>query len=153
MRKRLIGNDDDGASHDEWLDLDTIAQVEVTSEEPTHPIESALVDGGAGWRASRSGDQIIRLRFDEPVSLSRIWLEFDAGAARTHEFVVRWSPDGGRSYIDIVRQQYSFSPPDSTREVEDYTVNLQGVSVLELRIAPDIHARVAPATLKRLRLA
>lgn len=152
MRKRLIGNDD-GESGDQWLDLDTIAQVEVTSEEPAHPIESALVGGGAGWRASRAGDQVIRLLFDEPVSLRRVWLEFEDGAARTHEFVVRWSPDGGQKYIDIVRQQYSFSPPDSTREVEDYTVNLHGVTRLELRIAPDIQHRTAPATLKRLRLA
>ena len=32
---------------------------------------------------------------------------------RTQEFVLRWSPDGGQSYREIVRQQYNFSPPQS----------------------------------------
>ena len=52
--------------------------------------------------------------------------------------MLRWSGDGGRSYREILRQQYSFSPTGATREVEDYAVNLQGVTVLELRILPDI---------------
>ena len=47
---------------------------------------------------------------------------------RTQEFVLRWSGDGGRSYREILRQQYTFSPSGSTREVEDYIVNLQGVN-------------------------
>ena len=41
-------------------------------------------------------------------------------------------------YREILRQQYTFSPPGATREVEDYVVNLHGVTVLELRIVPDI---------------
>jgi hypothetical protein len=44
MIKRIIGHDDkktsDGDEH--WLDLDGFAEVEVTSEETAHPIESAL---------------------------------------------------------------------------------------------------------------
>ena len=38
--------------------------------------------------------------------------------ARTQEFVLRWSPDGGNSVKEIVRQQWNFNPPDSIREVE-----------------------------------
>jgi hypothetical protein len=30
--------------------------------------------------------------------------------ARSQEFLVRWSPDGGQSYREIVRQQHNFSP-------------------------------------------
>jgi len=57
---------------------------------------------------------------------------------RTQEFALRWSPDGGQSYRQIVRQQYNFIPPDTTREVENYTVNLDRVTILELSIVPDI---------------
>lgn len=46
---------------------------------------------------------------------------------RTHEFVLRWSPDGGQSYRETARQQYNFSPRGTTQELEDYTVELQGV--------------------------
>jgi hypothetical protein len=36
-----------------------------------------------------------------------------------------------------VRQQYHFSPPGTTREFEDYAVDLAEVMVLELKIVPD----------------
>ena len=41
----------------------------------------------------------------------------------------------------------------ATREVEDYVVNLHGVTVLELRIVPDISRGDARASLTLLRLA
>ena len=72
---------------------------------------------------------------------------------RTQEFVLRWSSDGGLSYREIVRQQYNFSPPDTTREVEDYTVSLDRVTALELSIVPDISGGDARASLARLQLA
>jgi hypothetical protein len=43
---------------------------------------------------------------------------------------LRWSADGGRSVKEILRQQWNFSPPDSIREVEEYQVELSGVTVL-----------------------
>jgi hypothetical protein len=87
--------------------------VEVTSEEKEYPVESALVSGGMrGWRAADSGAQTIRLIFDEPQRLTRISLVFEeTETERTQEFVLRWSPDGGRSFREIVRQQWNFSPP------------------------------------------
>jgi len=51
---------------------------------------------------------------------------------------LQWSPDGGRSFREIVRQHWNFSPPNSIREVEEYRVELSGVNVLELVIVPDI---------------
>jgi hypothetical protein len=151
MRKRLINDEARGRAGD-WLDLETMARVEITSEEAEHPIESALTGAGSGWRASRPGDQIIRLLFDEPLRLRRICLEFYDEIPRTQEFVLRWSPDQGRSYREIVRQQYRFSPPNTTREIENYAVDLREVTLLELRITPDIH-RTANASLAQLRLA
>ena len=45
-----------------------------------------------------------------------------------------------------------FSPPDSIREVEEYQVELSGVTVLELVINPNIGGGVARASVKNLRL-
>jgi hypothetical protein len=157
MRKQIIdpGTQDTAAGDGVWLDLESIARVEITSEEAANPIEAAFQPGaGEGWRASQPGAQTIRLRFDQPQKLSRILLEFEeSGAARTQEFVLRWSPDHGRSYREIVRQQWNFSPPQTTREGEDYRVDLTGVTVLELRIVPDISGGEAHASLARLWLA
>lgn len=132
-----------------WIEVDTDASVEVTSEDVAFPVESALrADGGAGWRAAEPGAQTIRLLFDAPRRIERIWLVFEERElTRTQEFVLRWSPDGGRVYHEIVRQQYTFAPPATTREVEDYTVRLEGVTAVELCIVPEIAAGSARASL------
>jgi len=137
-----------------WLNLERLAQVEITSEETGHPIESALsIGGGPGWLASESGKQTIRLLFDEPQALGHIHLVFEEESReRTHEFVLQWSKDGGRSYREILRQQYTFSQPGATREVEDYTVDLNRVTALELTIVPDLSGGNARASLISLRL-
>jgi hypothetical protein len=159
MRKRLIPSIPQDAPHlDEgWLELDRKAVVEVTSEEKEFPVEAALVSGETrGWRAADSGTQIIRLIFDQPQILTRIALVFEeTKMARTQEFVLRWSGDGGRSFREIVRQQWNFSPPNTIREVEEYRVELSDVTVLELVIVPDvpnISRAGACASLKSLRL-
>jgi hypothetical protein len=138
-----------------WMDVDRIASVEVSSEESDYPIESALLLGGKrGWRAANVGMQTIRLIFDEPQELKRILLVFeDTENSRTQEFVLRWSPDLQYSSREIVRQQWNFSPPDSVRETEDYSVELSQVKVLELMIIPDKSDREVRASLVSLRLA
>ena len=156
MRKRIIGPGprEVAAAEPGWLDLERLAQVEITSEDADYRIESALIPGtGLGWRAAQPGEQTIRLRFDEPLRLKRIHLMFLEGEReRTQEFVLRWSSDGGQSYREIVRQQYNFSPPEAAREVEDYDVDLDGVTALELRIVPDISGGSARASLAQLRV-
>ena len=141
--------------HDEgWLDLDRAASVEVSSEEKDYNIESALVSGGTqGWRAASPGTQTIRLLFDQPQRLRRISLVFEESETeRTQEFVLRWSPDGGHSFREIVRQRWNFSPLNTIREVEEYRVELSDVTVLELVIVPNISRGAARASLKSLRL-
>ncbi len=156
MRKRLITPiPQDAPPRDEgWLDLDGAAVVEVTSEEKDYPVESALVSGEMrGWRAASPGTQTIRLLFDQPQRLRRISLVFEeTETERTQEFVLRWSPDGGRSFREIVRQQWNFSPLNTIREVEEYRVEISDVTVLELVIVPDISRGAARASLKSLRL-
>ena len=138
-----------------WLDLEQLVQVELTSEDTEHPIESALIiDAGSGWRAQQHGKQTIRLLFDKPRRISRIQLMFQEDErARTQEFVLRWSPSPGASYREIVRQQYNFSPPTVTREFEDYVVDLNELAILELEIIPDISGGETRASLAQLRLA
>jgi len=156
MRKRLITPiPQDVPPLDEgWLNFDGAAVVEVTSEEKEYPVESALVSGETrGWRAADSGAQTIRLVFDESQTLKRIALVFEeTDIERTQEFVLRWSSDGGRSFREIVRQQWNFSPPNSIRDAEEYRVELSGVNVLELVIVPDISGGAAHASLKSLRM-
>ena len=157
MRKRTIVNQEplNVAPADQgWLDLQSLAQVELTSEDAANPIEAAFVPSGLGWRAAQAGEQTIRLLFDELQRVRRIQLLFhEDHQARTQEFVLRWSPDGGQSYREIVRQQYNFSPPGMTRESEDYAVDLAGVTALELRIVPDISGGDARASVAQLRIA
>ena len=60
MRKHIIGNGprDVSAAEQGWLDLELLAQVEITSEDVDNPIESALIPGtGLGWRAAQPGEQ------------------------------------------------------------------------------------------------
>jgi hypothetical protein len=155
MRKRLFTATPQGIRTDEGcLDLDRAALVEVTSEENNCEIDSALVSGEThGWRAANTGTQTIRLLFDYPQRLSRISLVFEeTETPRTQEFVLRWSPDGGRSFREIVRQQWNFSPPDTIREVEEYRVEISDVTVLELVIVPDISRGAGRASLKSLRV-
>jgi hypothetical protein len=157
MLKRIIGQDTREVSpaNQHWLNLDALAQVEVTSEEAAHPIESGLLPGGeSGWRAAQSGPQIVRLMFDQPQRIKRLHLQFhEDELERTQQFVLRWSSNGGQSYREIVRQQYNFSPPGTTDEREDYPVDLDGVTTLELSIVPDISGGPARASLAQLRLA
>lgn len=157
MRKRIIAPvQQETPSPDQgWLNLDELAEVEVTSEDAAHPIESALLLGGrSGWRATGPGKQTIRLLFTSPQRLRRIWLSFvETRIERTQEYVLRWSADGGQSYREIVRQQWNFSPQGATYETEDHHVELPAVSVLELSIIPDTSGGKAVASLAQLRLA
>ncbi len=112
-----------------WFDLEHAAAVEVTSEDKDFPIESALsIERGQGWRAAEPGAPTIRLVFDEPQELKRISLVFEED------------------------EQWNFSAPTSTREIEDYRVELSEVTLFELTIVPNISGGVARASLKSLRV-
>lgn len=157
MRKRIVpaGEGEATPPAEGWLDLDQVAEVEITSEDPGFPVEGALLpDREAGWRAAGPGEQRIRLLFPEPQRLTRILVEFvEPARERTQEFVLRWSAVGEDSLRDIVRQQWNFSPQGSNRQVEDVSVDLDDVAVLELAIVPDTSGGDARASLESLRLA
>jgi len=157
MRKRLISpiRWTGAVLRRGWLELDRAAVVEVTSEAAAHPIEGALLnEGGRGWRAATLGVQTVRLLFDKPQTITHIRLVFkEQEFARTQEFVLRWSEDGGTSWKDIVRQQWNFSPPTTVDEREDYGVELSDATALELTINPDISRSDRYASLESLQVA
>ena len=157
MRKRIIAplEQETASSENDWLDLGSLAEVEVTSEDVAYPIEAALLSGhGSGWRAAAPGKQTIRLLFTRPQRLKRIRLSYvEPATPRTQEYVLRWSADGGQSYRDIVRQQWTFSPPSGISETEDHRVDLPAVTALELTINPDMSDGNAIASLARLSVA
>ena len=157
MRKRVVpGHPTQGALADEdWLPVEGLAEVEVTSEALAYPAEGALLpEPSVGWRASGPGPQTIRLHFRPPQQLTRIWLYFvESEMERTQEYALRWSHGYGESFHEIVRQQWNFSPHGATCEVEDHYVDLPSVTILELNIIPDIRVGTkAVASLAQWRL-
>jgi len=162
MRKSLIDQSSPAhsqtAPHDNWLDLDSLATVQITSEDLLFPIDNALKAGSsAGWRASAKGPQFIRINFDSPAAIRRIHLHFVEHEADRSQEIAIYVVSGSADSREVVRQQYTFTPNGSTEETEDYTVSLSGVTSLELRIDPDrahdpTHSQNF-ATLQSLRLA
>lgn len=139
MRKSIVSPSPVAATpiRDLWRDLERIARVEITSEDEAFPIEHALgKTETTGWRAAGTGPQIIRLHFDEPLTIHRIHLHFiERSTERSQEFAI--FAGSGTELREVVRQQFTFSPGGSTEETEDFTVSLDGVTVMELKIDPD----------------
>jgi hypothetical protein len=159
VRKVLIDSENGKPKDQEesWLDLERVAAVELSSEDPDFPIEHALAAAPTtGWRASAPGPQRIRLLFDTPHNFHRIQLHFvEKDVERAQELWLLAFADG--ELRDVARQQWNFSPGGSTEEMEDYRVSLKGVTALELRIDPDRSHDPQQsrhrATLQHLRLA
>lgn len=139
MRKTIVGAEDavkvpEGGT---WLDLEAMARVEISSEDAAFPIEHALGAGAtSGWRAAGTGPQVVRIYFDAPQKVRRIQVHvIERVAERSQEFVLFAETEGGRR--EVVRQQFTFSPGGSSEEIEDYSVELDGVTMVELEIDPD----------------
>lgn len=139
-----------------WLDLDSLAEVELTSEDPAYPIEAALLPGyGPGWRAQVPGPQEIRLLFAEPQRVTRIHLAFEETAqARTQELLVRWCAGhrDGRVWREVTREWHTFMSGGRSRQLTEYDVELERLVALELRIVPDVARGPAVASLAMLRM-
>ena len=156
MRKSLITPNPQSVakSSHQWLALNEAASVEVTSEAEGFPVEGALSgEDQQGWKAATPGTQTIRLLFDNPQRIRFIRLVFrEDHSQRTQEFVLRWLPANEKDWRDIVRQQWNFSPPNTTLECEDYKVDLESATALELTINPDISQVGTRASLEQWRI-
>jgi hypothetical protein len=142
---------------DDWMPLEKIARAQLTSEDPLFPLENALSlnseSSDKGWMAGEAGPQTIALNFLNPVNIRRIFLHFvEHELERTQEFSLRYTTQDGNQQ-EIVRQQWNFSPNGATQEMEDFTVELEGVTRLELRIDPDLGHTRRKATLDSWRVA
>jgi XRCC1 N terminal domain len=155
MRKSIVSPSNTvSSSPSQMLDLEQIASVEISSEDAQHPFENALSGGKpGGWRAADPGPQVIRLRFDKPQAIRRIHLAFrEDRVQRSQEFAL-FATSAAHLRREVVRQQWSFSPGGSATEVEDYSVELPDVSILELEIDPGRHDKQAIASLESIAIA
>lgn len=155
MRKKVIGAAAEAGSTQEgnWLDLETIAEVEVSSEASGFPVEAALVSGSEkGWQAAALGEARIQLRFDTPIHIAQVLLHCtDSEHERSQEWSLRAQLADGTER-ELLRQGWNFSPGGSTEQREVYTVNLNGVRTLTLTIDPDRGRNRYPATLAAWRV-
>jgi hypothetical protein len=137
-----------------WLDVEAIAEVSISSEDPGHPIENVFQGRGEGWRAATPGTQRLALKFHAPTAVARVRLVFEERLRpRTQELALAWRGANESASRNVVRQQFTFAPPGTSVESEDYTTDLRDVVQLELTIVPDISDSSAVATLKEWRIA
>jgi hypothetical protein len=139
------------------IDIAAVATVLVTSEAPEHPVEFAFDHhrgpGGNRWIAGEPGEQTLILAFDAPQAIRRVALEVEEPeVARTQELQLAVSTDGGRTYREVLRQEYNFSPPGTSFEREDWTLDAVGVTHLRLMIRPDKGSKPCRATITSLAL-
>jgi F5/8 type C domain-containing protein len=125
------------------IEIARCATIAYSSEDPANPVDH-LLDGHSGrgatrWMSARPDTiEHIVLEFDRPQTISRLVYEVEEPAReRTQEVRVEVSEDGGRSYRQIVVQEYNFSPGGATYHREELRFNLHGVTHLRLTIVPN----------------
>jgi hypothetical protein len=150
MRKRIIPLEESVES--DAIDVHSLATVSVTSEDGAHPIDLAF-DGRRGpgathWLAEQTGPQKVIIAFDHPQTIRKVVVETEErDASRTQEITLSISKDGGRTYRDLRRQEFNFSPDGSTWEREDWTLAEEAVTHVQLAIKPDKGGRPFRAAL------
>ena len=139
------------------IDIVGRATISYSSEDPAHPVEH-LLDGHSGpgatrWISARPDTvEHIVIEFDRPQTISRLVYEVEeTRRERTQEVRVEASEDGGRSYRQILVQEYNFSPGGATYQREEQRFNLRQVNHLRLTIVPN-KSGSGTATLTALRL-
>jgi len=136
-------------------EIAAIATVLVSSEAADAPIDHAFDrsrgPGGSRWVAAAPGEQRLILAFDTPQTIRTISLEVEEPqVSRTQVLHVSVSYDGGQTYHELRRQEYTFSPPGTTFERETWAVTVEGVTHLQLVITPDKGGQPCWATLTSL---
>ena len=158
LRKHIVNRPTPTAPHPaEEKDVAALATVSVTSEAPGYPVDHVFDGrrgpGGSRWIAADLGEQALILAFDAPQAIQSISLEIEElDVSRTQELLLTVSRDGGLTYRDVVRQEYNFAPPGTTFEREQWAVNAEGITHVQLVIKPDKGGRPYRATLTTLAL-
>lgn len=143
LRKQIIkASEARSEAIPEEIDVAAVATVLVTSEDPEHPIDHVFDvnrgPGGTRWMAKEPGEQMLILAFDAPRTIRRVVLEIEEPeVSRTQELQLAVSEDGGKTYRELLRQEYNFNPPGTTFEREDWAVQAEGITHLRVMIKPD----------------
>jgi hypothetical protein len=158
LRKRQLKSGGAASARAEGeIDIANCATIAYSSENPAHPVEY-LLDGRGGtgatrWISGRSdvAEQIV-VEFDEPQTISRLVYEVEeTKRERIQEVRVEVSEDEGRTYRQVLVQEYTFSPAGATYQREEQRLNFDHVSHLRLTIVPN-KSGSGTATLTSLRL-
>jgi hypothetical protein len=118
------------------------ATIVASSAAERHPVSHIFDEhrgpGGTQWVASEPGEQTLVIAFHEPATLRRITVEIEEREVpRTQEMQVSISSDGGTTYRELRRQEFTFSPNGASWECEDWAVAELHVTHLRLFIRPD----------------
>ncbi len=145
------------ASSADEIDIASCGTIAYSSEDSAHPVEHLLDrrdgPGGSRWVSARPDvtEQIL-IEFDRPQVISRLLYDVEElGRERTQEIRVEVSEDEGRTYRQILVQEYTFSPGGATYQHEEQRFSPVRVSHLRLTIVPNKNGS-GPATLTTLRL-
>ena len=157
LRKHIIPADAPSAprSGGSEIEIPAVATILLTSEAPEYPIDHVFDrrrgPGGTRWVAAEPGEQTIILAFDAPQTIQQIVVEIEeTDVVRTNDLQLALSGDGGQSYREVLRQEYTFSPPGTTFEREEWVIRSRGVTHLRLRIKPHKSGNASRATLTSL---
>jgi hypothetical protein len=158
IRKRLMSEQSSiPAESPGEIDIARLAVFAYASEDPAHPLEH-LIDGSRGrggtrWASTRpNATERIVLEFDHPQRISRLVYEVEeCSQERTQEVRVEVSTDRGRTYRQVLAQDFTFSPQGATFQREDLRLDLSAITDLSLTIVPD-KGGSGVATLTSLRL-
>ena len=100
------------------------------------------------------GEQMIEIRFHHRIPVRRLRVvSSDLAESRTQEMTIWVSLRGGEQHREVVRQQFNFSPSGATVQVEEYALQLEDVSTIQVRMVPRIDGRRAVARVSKLHVA
>lgn len=144
MRKRLMSERSSRPPERPGeIDIASRATVAYSSEDPAHPVEH-LIDGHYGrgsthWASARTNaTERIVLEFDRPQQISCLVYEVEeCGQERTQEVRVEVSSDHGRTYRQVLVQEYTFSPQGAIFQHEELRLELPAITHLSLTIVPN----------------
>lgn len=139
------------------MPLLALAEVRASSEDDGHPILLAFDDGEAPgstcWKAQDPGEQTVTVAFREACRLRQVTMQVEEReVTRTQEVQLAVSTDGGLTYRELLRQEFTFSPGGATWEQENWRVQQDDVTNVRLVIKPDKGRTDVYATLTSLQL-
>jgi len=158
LRKRLLETDPASTARAPGeMDIAACATVAYSSEDRDHPVENLFDEdsgpGGTRWLSARPDTiEHIVVEFDQPQTISRLVYEVEETVReRTQEVRVEVSDNGGRTYRQILVQEYNFSSRGATYQREEQRLSLPRVTHLRLTIVPN-KSGSGTASLTALRL-